>query len=218
MPAHTTSARLETLVLDLQTAESEVRATVDLLRSLPYGPLGAAWDTVARSMTRMLQGAASGMRESAEAIEGALIVNRAYLANRAGRMYTTASDLAPFLMAEEGLAPTAARQIASLVTSRMREQNLEASAVTQDIIDSAAVMVIGRELKVEMETLGRYLAPRRFIERRDVIGSPAPERTRAWLADERSRLDADRAWSGERRKGWNRALDALQAMLENDEE
>lgn len=218
MPAHTTSARLESLVLDLQTAEGEVRSTVDLLRSLPYGPLGTAWDVVARAMDRMLASAQQGMQESAEAIEGALIVNRAYLANRAGRMYTTAADLAPFLMTEEGLSPTAARQIASLVTSRLREQNLEASAVTQDIIDSAAVMVIGQEIKVEMETLGRYLAPRRFIERRDVLGSPAPGRTRAWLASERSRLDGDRAWAKEQSTRWDTALDALVAMIESDEE
>lgn len=218
MPAHTTSARLEALVLELQEAEGEVRAAVDLLRSLPYGPLGAAWNAVARAMDRVLEHGVRGMGESREAIEGALIVNRAYLANRAGRMYTTASDLAPFLMAEEGLAPTAARQVASLVTSRLREQNLEASAVTQDIIDSAAVMVIGRELKVEMETLGRYLAPRRFIERRDVLGSPAPERTHAWLASERSRLEADRRWATEQAERWGSALDALQASIERDEE
>lgn len=218
MPALTTSARLETLVFDLQAAEGEARSAVDLLRSLPYGPLGAAWDPVARSIDRVMVSATSGMRDSTRAISEALIVNRAYLANRAGRMYSTAGDLAPFLMQEEQLPPTAARQIASLVVSRLREQNLEASAVTQDIIDSAALMVIGRELKVEMETLGRYLAPRRFIERRDVLGSPAPERTRTWLASERSRLDADRAWAKERQKRWNAAIASLLETIQADDE
>jgi argininosuccinate lyase len=213
MPAHTTSARLEALVFELQGGEGEARAAVDLLRSLPYGPLGAAWDAVARAMDRVLESATRGMSDSTDAIHEALIVNRAYLANRAGRMYSTAGDLAPFLMTEEQLPPTAARQIASLVISRLREQNLEASAVTQDIIDSAALMVIGRELKVEMETLGRYLAPRRFIERRDVVGSPAPERTRTWLAAEREQLAADRQWSNERRQRWEAAANALLAVL-----
>lgn len=209
MPAHTTSARLEELVLELQGAEGEVRATVDLLRSLPYGPLGAAWDAVARSMDRVLASAKARMDDSTRAINEALIVNRAYLANRAGRAYSTAADLAPFLMQEEGLAPTPARQIASLVISRLREEHLEASAVTPDMIDSAAVMVIGQELKVEMETLGRFLAPRRFIERRDVLGSPARERTREWLATERERLGADRAWMSERRQRWDSAAETL---------
>lgn len=213
MPAHRTSERLESLVLSLQAAEGEVRGTVDLLRSLPYGPIGAAWDTLATSMDRMLASGRASMQESAAAIDDALIVNRAFLANRAGRAFTTASDLAPFLMQEEGLAPTPARQIASLVISRLREESLEASAVTPDMIDSAALMVIGQELKVEMETLGRYIAPRRFIERRDVLGSPAPERTREWLAAERGQLDTDRMWATERRRRWDAATGDLLASI-----
>jgi hypothetical protein len=55
-------------------------------------------------------------------------------------------------------------------------------------------LTIGREIKVEIESLGRFLAPRRFLERREVTGSPAPAMTRAWLADERSALEQDRAW------------------------
>ena len=43
MPAHTTSARLKALVFDLQAAESDVKAAVDLLRSLPYGPPSAPY-------------------------------------------------------------------------------------------------------------------------------------------------------------------------------
>jgi hypothetical protein len=57
------------------------------------------------------------------------------------------------------------------------------------MIDSAALMLIGREVKVEIETLGRYLAPRRYIERRQVTGSPAAEQLRAWLASERESLE-----------------------------
>lgn len=221
MPALTTSARLEHLVLELQQAESKVRGFVDMARSLPYGPLGASWDAVAGSMEDVLGAVQAGVKNSTAAINEALIVNRAYLANRAGRMYTTASDLVPFLMTEEALPPTAARQIASLVVSRLREANLEASAVTQDMIDSASVMVIGRELKVEMETLGRYLAPRRFIERRTVTGSPAPGMTRAWLANEHSRVARDTAWADQQRSIWSKATEALTTVLassaENDE-
>lgn len=213
MPALAVSARLERLLLDVQGAEAAARGAVEALRAQPYGPLGASWDQVATAVSDALDRAREALDEATGAVNGAVIVNRAYLANRAGRDYTTASDLVPFLMTEEALPPTAARQIASLVVSRLREQHLEASAVTQDIIDSAAMLVIGRELKVEMETLGRYLAPRRFIERRDVVGSPAPERTRAWLRGERERLHDDRAWADGQRARWAGALDALQAAI-----
>lgn len=213
MPALSISERLETLRLELEQAGSAVRGMVDLLRELPYGPLGAAWNVVAPAMDELLDRSDRVLTRSTAAIHEALIVNRAYLANRAGRLYTTASDLVPFLMSEESLPPTAARQIASLVVARLREANLEASAVTQDMIDSAAVMVIGQELKVEIETLGRYLAPRRFIERRQVLGSPAPDRTREWLAAEQERLANDRAWLEERRSTWGKAEEALVVAL-----
>jgi argininosuccinate lyase len=218
MPALSTSAQLELLVLQLQQAESASRGCVELVRSLPYGPLGVAWETVAAAMDDVLERAEAGMRRSTSAVNEALIVNRAYLANRAGRLYTTVSDLVPFLMTEESLPPTAARQIASLVVSRLREANLEASAVTQDMIDSAAVMVIGQELKVEMETLGRYLAPRRFIERRQVSGSPASEMTREWLAAERERLMVDRSWASGRRRTWDGAESVLMSVLASSAE
>ncbi len=61
------------------------------------------------------------------------------------------------------------------------------SAITPELLDTAAMLVIGRELKVEMETLGRWFAPRRFLERRLVEGSPAPSKTREWLETEAER-------------------------------
>lgn len=214
MPAHTASDRLEQLSMDLRRVEGTARSAVDLLRSLPYGPLGVAWNGIAPAIDDVLRRGIDAMRDATSAIDEALIVNRAYLANRAGRGYSTAGDLAPFLMEHEGLAPTVARQIAGLVVSALKEQNLEASQVTPDHIDSAALTVIGQELKVEMETLGRYLAPRRFIERRDVLGSPAPDRMRSYLADAATIAETDRAAIRERTTRWKTAERALIGLLE----
>src|SRR5699024_8978440 len=136
-----------------------------------------------------------------------------YLANRAGRLYSTASDVAVFLMEDQQLTPTAAQRIAGLAIARMKDEQLEASSITPDIIDGAAVMVIGQELKVEMETLGRYIAPRRYIERRDVLGSPKADRTRAWLERVEERLHQDRATLAERTQVWDEAKAAIQARL-----
>ena len=43
------------------------------------------------------------------------------------------------------------------------------------------MMVIGRELKVEFEAISRYLAPRRFIERRTAVGAPSPATMRTYI-------------------------------------
>ncbi len=140
-------------------------------------------------------------------------VNRAYLANRAGRAFTTSGDLVAFLMTEESLPPSVAQTIAGIVIARAVESGLEVSAITPEAIDAAAVLTIGREIKPEMETLGRFLAPRRFLERRQVTGSPAPAMTRAWLAAERARLDTDRDWERAARDRIESATGSLAATI-----
>jgi hypothetical protein len=94
-------------------------------------------------------------------------------------------------MIEEQIEPGAAQNIAALTISRAREQGLEASGITAELIDGAALLVIGREIKVEFEAISRYLAPRRFIERRTASGAPAPAMVRAHLDAERARLAQD---------------------------
>ncbi len=128
---------------------------------------------------------------------GDLEVNRAYLANRAGRAHTTSGHLADFLMTEEGLEPAAARNIAALTISRAIPAGVEVSGITPEMIDAAALAVIGRELGVEVEQISRHLAPRRFIERRTATGSPSPAATHAFLDQERLRLGADTRWREE---------------------
>lgn len=186
---------------------------IDLLRAQPYGPIGTAWDQLAEAVNRVLGDTGAVVSTATTAVREALIINRAYLANRAGRLYSTASDLAAFLMEDQQLNPTAAQQIAGLAVARLKEATLEASQITPDIIDAAAVMVIGQELKVEMETLGRYIAPRRYIERRDVLGSPKADRTREWLASVDASITASTDMVAERKTRWQEARAGIDQVL-----
>lgn len=208
-PAHALSHRLEQLNLAAYQAELNARVAIDLLRAQPYGPVGVAWDAIAPAVNRALAECSQVVTVATSAVREALIINRAYLANRAGRLYTTASDLAAFLMEDQQVNPAAAQRMAGLAVARLKEANLEAAQITPDIIDAAAVMVIGQELKVEMETLGRYIAPRRYIERRDVLGSPKSDRTRAWLAGVEAWIAESAAEIIARTQRWDTALAAI---------
>lgn len=212
-PGHAVSLRLERLNYDAQNVEVAARGAVDLLRSQPYGPVSVNWDRIADSMSGVMNLAETMLNDAAGAVREALIVNRAYLANRAGRLFSTASDVAVFLMETEQLSPAVAQRIAGLAIARLKESNLEASQITPDYIDSAAVLVIGRELKVEMEPLGRYLAPRRYIERRNVLGSPQADRTRAWLANVAASIQRDDEEVHSRRARWAEAADAIASLI-----
>jgi argininosuccinate lyase len=184
LPGFSAAEGLISLIASLRSIVSETAGLASRLRDLPYGPLGASAYWIDAEVTDVFRCATECFDAVERLFRSDLTVNRAYLANRAGRNYTTSNDLAAFLMSEEQLPPSVSRNIASLTMRRLRDEHVEMSAVTPDMVDTAAMLVIGRELKVEMETLGRWFAPRRFLERRLVEGSPAPARTREWLEQE----------------------------------
>ncbi|HET9660753.1 MAG TPA: lyase family protein [Thermomicrobiales bacterium] len=142
--------------------------------------------------------------------------NRAYLANRANRNHTTVGELADFLMLEEQIPPAQARAMTGRVMAQLKDEGLETSGITSAMIDSAGMLVLGRELGVEFESLSKYLAPRRFIERRGGLGGPAPMAIRDWLTREQAALASDRAWIAERRAALTAAEAAMRALADEE--
>lgn len=163
-----------------------------------YVPQAELLDRLALASASALSSAIEVSRTSAALLSGPIEFNRAWLARNAGRGLVTAGDLSDFLMAEEELDPASARNITALVTGRAQQEGIEASGITPAMIDAAAMLVIGRELGIEIERLGAYLAPRRFVEKRTLLGGPAAPAIRDYLAIERGHLEADRRWLDER--------------------
>jgi len=145
-----------------------------------------------------------------------LAFNRAYLANRANRNHATVGELTDYLMLEQQIPPAQARAMTARVMSQLRDEGLEGSAISATMIDSAGMMLLGRELGIEIESLGKYLAPRRFIERRSGLGGPAPATMRSWLSTEQAHLARDRAWTKERRTALAAAESAMKALVEEE--
>lgn len=204
---------IDILMQRMAAIEERSRSLVARLREVSYGPIGSQADALVESAFAVSDSAPAVLTDAASLLAEGMTINRAYLGNRSGRAYTTGGDLAAFLMTEEGLPPASARAIAAMVLRQVQERKLEVSGIQQDMIDSAAMMTIGREIKVEMEALGRYLAPRRFLERRAVLGSPASASTREWLASERADLNADRATATRERSRAASASAAIAAAL-----
>lgn len=124
--------------------------------------------------------------------DGEFEINRAILGNRSGKGYLTSSDIIDFLVIEEGIGPGDARLIAQRVLALVRDQGLEIAAIDREMIDRAGLLVVGREIGIEFETLSKYLAPRRFLENRTALGAPSPEATRAWIRHESQRAKVHR--------------------------
>jgi argininosuccinate lyase len=200
LPHFRPPALLERLVADARQVESDAAAIASMTSDIPYGPVGEMADLPAATVGSALSRATNAHTTFTAVLGGPIEINRAWLARNAGRTFVTAGDLTDFLMAEETLDPAAAREITALTTNRARQDGLEASAITPAMIDAAALLVIGRELGIEIERLGAYLAPRRFIEKRTVLGGPAAPAVREYLALEQNRLDADQQWLEEKQR------------------
>jgi argininosuccinate lyase len=170
------------LTQDLEHVAFQAHVLAHEASSVGYGPQLASLGRLAYGLDAIGSESTGLIAEVAHFLEDGLIVNASYFSNRAGRAFSTSSDLADFLIIEERLTPSEAEQIASLTISQARDQGLEAAGITANLIDGAAMMVIGRELKVEFEAISRYLAPRRFIERRTALGAPSPDAVRTFVA------------------------------------
>ncbi|MCC6313832.1 MAG: hypothetical protein IT337_07440 [Thermomicrobiales bacterium] len=197
LPQFRPAVGLNQLAAEAAAIVADAAVAKRLAAAIPYGPAGAALDVpFARTMQAL--GATRALAErAARLVAGGIEVNRAYFANRAGRDHTTASDLADMLMVEEGLDPASARAIAGMVVRQSLEAGIEASGITPQAIDAAALLIVGRELGMEIERFGSYLAPRKFLERRVASGGPAPGAVRETLEMERARVLADERWREE---------------------
>lgn len=175
---------------------ADATATASLAARVPYGPAGAGLDApLARAITVLR--ATRSLVEETQRLVGSLEINRAYLAQRAGRDFTTSSDLAYFLVLDEGIDPASARNIAQMTIRKAMEQGLEISGVTPQMIDASALLVIGREIGLEIERFGAWLAPRRFMERRTATGAAAPASVRDELERARAVALSDERWREE---------------------
>jgi argininosuccinate lyase len=204
---------LERLIADADKIETDAATVTRLTADVPYGPAGEATDGASWAAGNAVAQAAAMSAAFATVISGPIEVNRTWLARTSGRDLVTTGDLADFLMAEEGLDPTAARDIAALVTDKARQERIEASGITPQDIDAASLLTIGRELGIEVERLGAYLAPRRFIEKRTVLGGPAAPAVREILTAERSRLDQDQRWLDAKRQRITFATENLEIRV-----
>jgi argininosuccinate lyase len=203
---------IERLLLDLDAALDAVDRWLD---GAPLEPMAEISQLLGR-LTLAFETTGQLIDRFRTFLNREIAFNRAYLANRANRNHTTVGELADYLMLEEQIPPAQARAMTGRVMAQLKDEGLETSGITSAMIDSAGMLVLGRELGVEFESLSKYLAPRRFIERRAGLGGPAPMATREWVTREQAALATDRGWIAERRAALASAESAMRALADEE--
>jgi argininosuccinate lyase len=147
------------------------------------------------------------------AVFATLEVNREHLRARADAGFTTATELADTLVREKGLAFRTAHHIVATVVKTAVAAKRESSSITVDDVEAAAQAVLGHKLELSEALVRDALDPQRFIERRTILGGPAPATMRTSLAKVQATLADDQAWLQERKAQLASAESSLQARI-----
>jgi argininosuccinate lyase len=154
-------------------------------------------DAIERTVAELT--AATGTLGLLARVLRSMVVNRAVAAQRAQRGFATSSELADLLMIDFKLPPLDARRLAEGVIVEALRVGLDITTLKPELVDQVAMREIGREIGIEPEMLSRCLAPKRFLERRDALGGPAPSAVGATLERESFAARHDAAWVRDRR-------------------
>lgn len=141
-----------------------------------------------------------------------LQVDRELLAARAGRRYTTTTELADALVRRYQLPFRVAHSITSRVVSAALASGTDTAGIGVDQVEAAAEAVIGRRLGLDDAFVRAALDPAAFVAVRDLAGGPAPAAMRGSLA----RLEAARAADGERLVAERARLDDARQLLADE--
>ncbi len=143
-----------------------------------------------------------------------LVVNRALTANRAHRGFATSSELADLLAIDCELPRDQAYALAERIAAEAMVLNLSGMTMDTKLVDKLALEVVGREVGIEPETLGKCLAVKRFVERREAVGGPAPAAVRDIIDREKLLARRDRTWVSERREAIAQAERVLDELVD----
>ena len=151
-------------------------------------------------------------------IMGTLKVNVERNEGLAGEHWSGASDLAAAMVREKGLPWRTAHQIVATLVRIAIGEGKKPRGVTGECLDRAAEEYpgYGKPLGLSTETIQRAMDPREMVNRRTLIGGPAPVRVREQIAEsdkllllDRARVEARRGRLAEAAEKLEKAIDAL---------
>ena len=130
----------------------------------------------------------------ADALLGAMRVDRERMALLAGAHWAQATDLAGALVRECGVSWRTAHQIVGILVRLSHERGLTPADTTPELVDEAATEYLDRKLQLPAEALARALEPREFLHSRELYGGPAPRALQRDLPAQEAVLEQDVSW------------------------
>ena len=134
----------------------------------------------------------------------------------AGEFWSGAADLAAMIMREKELPWRTAHQIVSTLVRLAIEEKKSPKDVTSEYLDRAALEYpdYGQPLGLSDELIREAMDPTLMINRRTLIGGPAPVRVREEIQRSRELLENNRDRVEDKRRGLRDAESRLEEAID----
>lgn len=189
MPQKRNPVVLEHVRIRIGWVYGDASAVETIVHNAAFGDTNDVEDPLFVPLNRAFDAAEMVYRLLAAVLETATF-NVEGMAARAGAGNTTTTALADALVRDHGVAFRSAHTIVSRLVTRTLA---DGGAITTGLVNAISAEVLGRSLDVTEAFVAEALDPWGFVRARRIPGGPAPEMTRAAIAQARERLDADRA-------------------------
>ncbi|MEW6271521.1 MAG: lyase family protein [Thermodesulfobacteriota bacterium] len=142
---------------------------------------------------RTLEKAAETVELMAAVIEGVRF-DAERMRARAGRGFTQAMDLAETITLEAGIPYRSAHRVVGLAVRTALERDPEAQSIPPQVLDDAAVAVLGRKIGLSRRVLAAVDDPAAVVATRTCLGGAAEAPVRAMIRECAAQLDATEQW------------------------
>ena len=144
-----------------------------------------------------------------------LIVHEDRMRELVGKNWSTANNLADFLVRERGLSYRTAHHVVGRLVAISVAERKEPVETTSEMVDRAAEETIARTLSVTTEEVRNVLDPGIFVETRVTKGSINPNEIERMLKEAKETLINESEWISRKRDIITDALEKLENAMDS---
>jgi len=190
MPQKKNPAMLEYMRMKLGEVAACYADIVTRAHGIPYGDVCDIKE-ISMRVCGTTRGVAGALKSFGRFLD-TVIVKKEIMRERAAAGFSTASELAAVLYREANIPLRLAHGVVAAVVRRVWSDGGLATEITPEIVDEAAVEVVGRPAELSPEALHRGLDPTEFVKAHTCQGGVAPVEVRRMINDRREKLAAGR--------------------------
>jgi len=142
-----------------------------------------------------------------------LIIHEDRMKEIVDKSWSTANNLADFIVKEKGLSYRQAHHVVGRVVRTAIEGKKYPVELTGDMVDKAAIETIGRALGLTTKEVRDAFNPEIFVKTRITKGSINPQEIKRMLKGSKAKLKQEGDWIANQRKIINTAYDKLEKAI-----